>query len=85
MINKESLICILLNINIYPFIIILITELFFKYKLLSFFTIAKIFILVIIKYTLEEMIKLFHTEFKKNINEENQVINSLNEDKIKDD
>ena len=61
------------------------TELFFKYKLLSFFTIAKIFILVIIKYTLEEMIKLFNTKFNKDIKNENQVINSLNEDKIKDD
>ena len=62
------------------------TELFFKYKLLSFFTIAKIFILVIIKYTLEETIKMFNSKFNnKNIKEENQVINSLNEDKIKDD
>lgn len=85
-INKENLICILLNINIFPFIIILMTELFFKYKLLSFFTIAKIFILVIIKHTLEKIIKLFNSKFNnKNIKEENQVINSLNEDKIKDD
>ena len=84
-INKESIICILLNINIYPFIIILMTEFFFKNKFLTFYTIAKLFILVIIKYTLEEMIKLFNTKFNKNIKSENQVINSLNEDKIKDD
>jgi len=84
-INKESLICIVLNINIYPFIIILIAEFFFKYKFFTFYTIAKLFILIIIKYTLEEMIKLFNTKFNKNIKGENQVINSINENKIKDD
>ena len=31
------------------------------------------------------MIKLFNTKFNKNIKSENQVINPLNEDKIKDD
>jgi hypothetical protein len=61
------------------------TEFFFKNKFLTFYTIAKLFVLIVIKYTLEEMIKLFNTKFNKDIKNENQVINSLNEDKIKDD
>ena len=50
---KESIICSLLNINIYPFIIIFFYQIFLRYKFFSFYTLFKILILIIIKSALE--------------------------------
>ena len=75
-IHKESLICILLNINIYPFIIIFIREIFLKDKIFSLFTIPKIFLLIIIKYVLEALIERFDNKFLHNIKSDNRDINS---------
>ena len=85
---KESLICILLNINIYPFIIILIKEIFFRQKFFFFYSIVKIFIIVIVKFILEKVIQRFNINNNNHIKDENQIINIISdkfEDKIKDD
>jgi len=86
-IYKENLICLLLNINIYPFVIIFINQIFLQYKFFSFLTIFKILILIIIKFLLENIIKTFNNEPEHYQKKDNEFIllntNERKENKIK--
>ena len=84
-ISKESIINILLNINLYPFIILLLCQIFNGCNL---FLLLKILVLIFIKNVIENLIPIFNTKFYKNAKEENKIINSninYNEDKIKEE
>ena len=84
-IPKESIITILLNINLYPFIILLICQIF---KECNFFCILKILLLIFMKYVLEKLIKIFNNELNTNIKEDTNIINSnitYDENKIKEE
>ena len=80
---KESIICSLLNINIYPFIIIFFYQIFLQYKFFSFYTLFKILILIIIKSALEILIKCFNSDLNVLSEKVNQFILSNDNEKIK--
>jgi ABC-type multidrug transport system fused ATPase/permease subunit len=77
-IDKESIICMILNINIYPFIILFSNQIFFNKKFFSFYLILKPVVLIVIKFVIEALIKLFR--YSKNSKNE---INNEKENKIK--
>jgi ABC-type multidrug transport system fused ATPase/permease subunit len=77
-IDKESIICMILNINIYPFIILFSNQIFFNKKFFSFYLILKPVVLIVIKFVIEALIKLFR--YSKNSKNE---INNERENKIK--
>ena len=66
-INKGSLICIIFNINIYPFIILFIEQVFLKYNILSKYSIIKFILLILIKLIIVILIKRFNIKSKSNI------------------
>ena len=80
---KENLACSLLNINIYPFVIIFLNQIFFKHKFFSLYTFFKILILIIIKYMLEILIKGFNSALNNFSEKENHFILSNDSEKIK--
>ena len=77
-IDKESIICMILNINVYPFIILFSNQIFFNKKFFSFYLILKPVVLIVIKFVIEALIKLFR--YSKNSKNE---INIEKENKIK--
>ena len=80
---KENLICPLLNINIYPFVIIFLNQIFLKNKFFSLYTLFKILILIIIKYVLEILIKSFNSGSNDFLGKDNQFVSSNDSEKVK--
>ena len=80
---RENLICSLLNINTHPFVIIFLNQIFLKYKFLSFYTLFKIMILVMIKNILEILIKCFNSDLNVLSEKDNQFISSNDSEKFK--
>ena len=81
--RTQKLICSLLNINIYPFVIIFLNQIFLKYKFFSFYTLFKIMILVMIKNILEILIKGFTSDLNVLSEKDNQFISSNDSEKFK--
>ena len=80
---RENLICSLLNIDMYPFVIIFLNQIFLKYKFFSFYTLFKIMILVMNKYILEILIKGFNSDLNVLSEKDNQFISSNDSEKFK--
>ena len=60
LIPKENIMCLLLNINIYPFIIMVLDICFIRNRFFSFNIIINIGLLIVLKLIIEQIIDLFN-------------------------
>ena len=83
-IDKDSLICLLLNINIYPFVTIFIKQVFLNNKFFTMSTLSKFLIAITMQYILGIFIIRFNLNFKNDsISNPKKEFNKENKNKIK--